>query len=256
MLIDTHCHINLPEYFSNPDEEVALALENDVRVLIAVATDMESSRRAVQLAEHHAGVYAVVGWHPNSAARYEPDSIEELATMCTHPKVVAIGEIGLDYHWDYATKDQQFLALTDQLNLAVRVGKPVVFHCREAYADLLALLESRPPHPYLMHCFAGDADDARRCVALDCYFGVDGPISYKKANDLRDVVRSLPHDRLVIETDAPFLSPEPYRGKQNRPAHVIHVNRALASCLGLPETSTAELTTANAVRFFGLSGDV
>ncbi len=250
MLIDTHCHLNLPEYFPNPSAEVEFALENGVEKLVLVATDMVNSWRAVELADEFAGLYAVVGWHPTSTARYDPKSLDELATMLKHPKVVALGEIGLDYHWDTATKEQQFRALIDQLELAESAGAPVVFHCREAYTDLLDLLEARPVRPYLMHCFAGDLTHAARCVALDCYFGVDGPISYKKAIDLREVIRSVPVDRIVVETDAPFLSPEPVRGKPNRPGNVLFVNRALALCLGTSEIECARQTTENAQRFF------
>jgi TatD DNase family protein len=215
-----------------------------------VGCDMVSSRAAIDLAERYEGVNAVVGWHPNYTAKYEKSSLADLRQMLAHPKVVAMGEIGLDWHWEYATPEQQKAALLDQLNLAREVAVPVVFHCREAYPDLLAILEGLPRNPYLFHCFSGDEVDARRAVALDAYFGVDGPISYKSAGALRDIVRSLPRDRIVVETDSPYLSPMPHRGKPNRPAYVAYVNGALASTLGMTAEECAALSTANATRFF------
>jgi TatD DNase family protein len=217
-----------------------------------VGCDPESSQAALDLAERYSGVFAVVGWHPNYTAKYSKSSLVDLRRMLGHPKAVALGEIGLDWHWQYATPREQEAALLDQLELARELDKPVVFHCREAYADLLRFLEAMPRHRYLFHCFSGNADDAQRGVALDAYFGVDGPISYKSAGELRDIVCTLPRERLVIETDSPYLSPMPYRGKPNRPAYVAFVNGALASTLGIPSDECAALTTANAERFFRL----
>jgi len=253
MLIDTHCHLNFPDSFPDPQKEIEEAAAAGVEKLIVVGCDMASSRAALDLAERHEGVYAVVGWHPNYTAKYDKGSLDELREMAAHPKAVAIGEIGLDWHWDYATPLQQEAALLDQLALAREIDMPVVFHCREAYPDLLRFLEAMPKHRYLFHCFAGDEDAARRATALDAYFGVDGPVSYKSAGALRDIVRSLPRDRIVIETDSPYLSPMPYRGKPNRPAYVAFVNGALASTLGITPEECGDLTTANARRFFGIT---
>jgi TatD DNase family protein len=251
LLIDTHCHLNLPE-FPDPDAAIAEAHAEGVTRMIVVGIDVPSSLRALEIAEAHDGVYAIVGLHPNSAAKFNEETISEIDKMLAHRKAVAIGEIGLDYHWDFATPEQQRVALFAQLDLAERTGKPVVFHCRDAYPDLLTLLEGRGRLKWLFHCFAGSIEDARRAVELDSWFGVDGPITYPKANDLRDVMRFLPRDRIVIETDAPYLSPVPYRGKPNRPAHVRFVNDGLAACLGINSEECAGLTTGNAERFFGL----
>ncbi len=252
-LIDTHCHLNDLEAFPDPAATLTAAREAEVERLIVIGVDTESSRRAIELAETFESVFAVVGWHPNYTAKYEPASLNEIEAMLAHPRALAVGEIGLDFHWNYATLDQQRAALLDQLALAAALDKPVVFHCREAYPALLDILEARPTRPYLFHCFAGNADDARRAMALDAYFGVDGPITYKKADELRGVVQMLPKDRLVIETDAPYLTPAPHRGKPNQPAFVALVNSALAAMLGMSEEECAQLTTANARRFFGLS---
>jgi len=253
MLIDTHCHLNFPDAFPDPAGEIAYAKEQGVERLIVVGCDIESSRRAVELADRFAEIYAVVGFHPTYTAHYTREGLREVEEMLGHPKAVALGEIGLDYHWDYATPEQQFAALRDQLDLAVSLDMPVVFHCREAYPDLLDLLESRGDAVWkLFHCFAGNEVDARRAIALDCYFGVDGPITYKKAEGLRTMVRDvLPRDRLIVETDAPYLTPIP-RNKPNRPGYVALVASAVASVWGVSRDEAAEQTTRNAERFFRL----
>lgn len=252
MLIDTHCHLNLQDKFPEVGATVSEAIEVGVSRFIVVGVDVATSVRALELADEFVEVYGVVGVHPNYSNAYQSSQIKEIERLLKHPKAVAIGEVGLDRHWHYATDEQQKAALFDQLDLAEATGKPVVFHCREAYPALLDLLEKRRTLPWLFHCFAGDAEDARRAVALDAYFGVDGPITYPKSEDLRAIVQSLPRDRIVIETDAPYLTPVPFRGKPNKPAYVLFVNAALASCLGCEQGECALLTTANAERFFGL----
>lgn len=252
MLIDTHCHLNDAEAFPDPAAELEAAAAESVEQVIVVGVNPEDWERAIVLAERFDAVHAIVGWHPNYTATYDASSLSELRARLAHPKVRALGEIGLDYHWDYAPHAIQHRALRDQLALARDTSKPVVFHAREAYKDLLDVLESEPPHPYLFHCFAGTAEDAGRAMALDAMFGVDGPISYKSAHGLRDVIRQIPLDRLVVETDAPYMTPVPLRGKPNRPAYVRWVNAALAAALGISEEACAAATTANARRFFGL----
>lgn len=252
MLIDTHCHLNDSEAFPDPAAAIAEAAEAGVTRLFVVGVDAEDSRRALELADRFDGVYAIVGWHPNYTTSFSSEGLAEIREMLSHPKMVALGEIGLDFHWQYATLEQQERALYAQLDLAEELEVPVVFHCREAYSRLLDILENRPRLPFLFHCFSGDADDARRAVDLDCYFGVDGPVTYKKSSALREVIRTLPQDRLVVETDSPYLSPEPFRGKPNKPAHVALVNAALGSLFGMPAEECAALTTGNAERFFRL----
>jgi len=252
MLIDTHCHINFPDKFPDPAAVVEEAKAAGVTRMIAVGCDPESSCQAVELAEQFKAVYAVVGWHPTYTKDYTRASLDEIEQMLSHPKVVALGEIGLDFHWDYATPEQQYAALSDQLELAKRTQTPIVFHCREAYPQLLDILELRQPHPYLLHCFAGDLADAARAVRLGAMFGVDGPITYKNGQQLRDTIRQIPHDRLVVETDSPYMPPVPFRGQANKPAYVALVNAGLAAALGTTPEACAELTTRNAERFFRL----
>jgi TatD DNase family protein len=193
-----------------------------------------------------------VGRHPNYAHAYERSELADYRELLSHPKAVALGEIGLDFHWDFATRNQQERALFDQLDLADELGKPVVFHCREAYPELLTILESRRAMRYLFHCFAGDADDAQRAVRLDCHFGVDGPITYKKADALREVIAGLPRNRVVLETDSPYMSPAPYRGKPNRPSYLPFIAQGLASVWDVSADFVAQETTTTARAYFGL----
>lgn len=252
-LFDTHCHLNLADCFADPDAEVERARAAGVTRLCLVGIDSTSNRRAVEIASRHEGVHAIVGWHPNSAASFNEDALAEIETLLGNPKAVALGEIGLDYHWDFATKEQQRTCLSAQLALAERLDVPVVFHCREAYDDLLDLLEERPRRPYLFHCFSGDGRHAERVLRLGGTIGVDGPLTYKKSDGLRELCRRWPRDRIVLETDSPYLSPEPHRGRPNHPAYLPLVNAALAACWGTAPEESARQTTENASRFFGLS---
>ena len=251
-LIDTHCHLNDAKAFPDPAGAVREANEAGVEKMIVVGVDERTSGRALQLTEEIDCLYAVVGWHPTSADEYRRDSLDRIERMLEHPKAVALGEIGLDFYWDKTTPEQQYACLRDQLELAARTGASVVFHCRDAYDELLSLLEDLDRVPYLFHCFGGDFVQAQRAVALGAYFGVDGPISYPKNHDLRSVFSGLPRDRILVETDSPYMAPVPNRGKPNRPAWVVHVNEALAGALEISPGECAELTTANADRFFGL----
>lgn len=251
-MIDTHCHLNLVEAFPDVQASVREAIAAGVTRLIVIGIDLETSRRALEIAEAHEGVFATVGIHPNSSSEYSGAELADLEEMLAHPKAVAVGEIGLDYHWRYASQEKQKRSLVDQIALAKRLSKPAVFHCREAYDDLLDILADSKPSPWLLHCFSGNSQHARKAVGLGCYFGVDGPITYPKAKELREVVAALPRDRLVIETDSPYLTPVPHRGKPNKPAYLPLVNQGLAECLGLEPDECARLTTDNAERFLGL----
>lgn len=254
-LIDTHCHINDPKSFPDPGEAVAHAAELGVDRLIAVAVDEDWSRSAVALADQFPGVYAVVGWHPTSSPGYSREKLNAIRELASHPKVVAIGEIGYDFYWKTATREEQDLCLTDHMDLAEELGKPVVFHCREAYPELLKWLEARRPSvPLLLHCFAGTFDEGQRAAELGCYFGFDGPLTFPKNDELRRIFASLPPDRIVLETDAPYMTPVPYRGQRNKPGWVTEVNSAAAWVWGVSPEESAARTTANAERFFRLEG--
>ena len=251
-LVDTHCHLNDAKAFPNPKATLAEARAAGVDRVVVVGIDEASSRSAVILAESREGVYAVVGWHPTCAAGYTRGRLGAIDAMLQSPKAVAIGEVGLDFFWDKATPEQQYACLEDHLDLAEQRGKPVVFHCRDANDELLTFLEERRPLPYLFHCFSGDADQARRALELGAYLGVDGPLTFPKNAMLREVFKSAPRDRVVLETDSPYLAPIPHRGKPNRPAWVTLVNKELALLWDTGEEECAAQTTANAEVFFGL----
>jgi TatD DNase family protein len=232
-LIDTHCHLNDGEAFPNPGQAVADAWEAGVTKLIVIGVDADSSAGALEMATAHPGVYASVGWHPNYAQNFDDEGLARLKELLLHPKVVALGELGLDFHWDYATREQQHRCLMAQLELASETDKPIVLHCREAYPALLDVLETQPSRKWIFHCFSGDADDACRAIALGAWFGVDGPVTYKKADSLREIVAKLPPEKLLIETDSPWMTPHPHRSERNRPALLPLINAGLALTLGM-----------------------
>ncbi|MBA4292040.1 hypothetical protein C0431_03625 [bacterium] len=249
-MIDTHCHLNDQEAFPNPDQAIREAVDAGVRNLIVVGIDEEWSRIAVELADEHPEVYAVVGWHPTSAAKYDPHKLKAIEELAAHPKAVAIGEIGYDFYWDYSTPKQQYDCLIDHLDLANALNMPVVFHCREAYSALLDVLESRPIQPYLFHCFAGTEDDLNRAMELHSIFGVDGPVTYNKADELRRLLPKIGLNRLVLETDAPWLSPVPFRGKPNHPKYLGYIRDRVAEVFEVAPNTVAQATTQVAQDFF------
>lgn len=253
-LIDTHCHLNDVEAFADPGSAIEEARSAGVEQLIVIGVDLASSRLALELAEAHRAVYCTVGHHPNYAHRFVESDLRKYREMLSHPKVVGLGEIGLDDHWDFATADEQRRCLQAQLDLAAEVDKPVVLHCREAYPALLEILEGGPEREWVFHCFSGDRDDARRAMALGGWFGIDGPVTYKKAESLRALIPELPRDRILLETDSPWMTPHPFRSERNRPALLPLINLAVASCLEMSASACADLTTSNARRLFPALG--
>lgn len=250
MLVDTHCHLTDREAFPDVRAAIEEAREAGVDRFVTIGIEPESCERAVQLAEEHEEVYAVVGHHPNHAATFEPSLIQWYESWAAHPKVLAIGEIGLDYHWDFASPEQQRAALFAQLELAESLEMPIVFHCREAGADLAAILRGRSSQRWLMHCFAGDADLHALALETGCMLGLGGPLTYKNAENLRRLVFETPREQIVLETDSPYLPPHPYRGKPNKPAWVSLVADRLAELWEVSREDVANLTRANSFRLF------
>jgi TatD DNase family protein len=256
-MIDTHLHLNDDKAFPNLAQTIEEAAEAGVEKLVVIGIDLESSQRAVKLAEEFPSVWAVVGHHPNYSNTFKSSDIERYKDMARQPKTVAIGEIGLDYHWDFATHKHQAEVFSQFLNLANELDSPVVLHCREAYPDVLSMLEDLPrPAKYLFHCFAGDEADLERASALDAYFGVDGPLTYPKAVELRRLIATIPRDRILLETDSPYLTPVPFRGKPNSPAYLPHICTKLAEIWGVDSAAAGAITSANALRFFGPLGTI
>jgi TatD DNase family protein len=249
-LFDTHAHLHFPEFAEDRDEALTRARAAGVSRLLVVGADLASSRAAVAFAAAHPGVYAAVGIHPHDAETADPASLSALATLAREAPVVAIGEIGLDYYRDLAPRPAQDRALRAQLDLARALGRPVVLHCREAHAALLEILEGGGLGPAggILHCFSGDRAAADRGLALGLAISIAGPVTYPGARRLADVVRAVPLEALVLETDCPYLPPQPWRGRRNEPAYLPVTATRVAELRGLDLAAVATATKATACR--------
>jgi TatD DNase family protein len=249
--VDTHCHLNLPQFDADGAEVVARALAAGVTQMIVPGADLPTSRRAVALAEQSPAIWAAVGVHPNDALGFDARALAELRGLAAHPRVVAIGEIGLDLYWKTVPLEQQQAAFVAQLQLAAELGKPVIVHDREAHAAVWEVLRTyRPPMGGVLHAFSGDSALAEAAVAGGFYLGVDGPLTYKNSHALRAIFAAVPLERILLETDAPYLTPQPHRGQRNEPAYVRLVAEKLAEIRHLEISEVAQVTTANAARLF------
>ncbi len=257
--VDTHCHLDFEAFDADRAEVIARAVAAGVTRLIIPAVDLANSAAALALATGYPGVYAAVGIHPNSTAVCPAEWLSALRALAGQPGVVAIGEIGLDYYWQESPPAIQQAALAAQLALAAELNLPVIIHNREAGPDVIhALTESpaaRRERAGVLHSFSADRELARQALDLGFYLGFTGPLTYKNADDLRAVAAFAPLDRLLLETDAPFLPPQPRRGRRNEPAYVIYVAERLAALRGCSLEAIAAATTANALRLFGLAAD-
>ncbi|MCL6512614.1 MAG: TatD family hydrolase [Anaerolineae bacterium] len=254
-LFDTHCHLDVPAFDDDRDAVLARARAAGVVRLLNPAYDLASSRRAIALAEAHADLVAAVGIHPNDAAGFGESHLAELRALASAPSVVAIGEIGLDYHWQIVPREEQARAFVAQLGLARELDLPVIVHCREAYDDALELLRDhgRGLPGLVMHAFSGRMEHLRAALALGFYIGIGGPVTYPNAHALRAVVEAAPLDRIVIETDSPYLAPQPHRGRRNEPAYVATVAQKIAELRGRSASDIARITTDNGRRLFRLN---
>ena len=254
MLIDTHCHLDFERFDDDRGEVVQRATDAGVTRIIIPALDLNNCRTVLQLADQYENVYAAIGIHPNSSAGWQDSWIGVLRDLAQHDKVVAIGEIGLDYYWDKSPKSVQHHAFGLQLELAAELDLPVIVHNRESNADVIRLLATSSlngrEHPGVLHSFAADWETAVSALHMGFYLGFTGPVTFKKADGLREVVAQVPLDRLLVETDAPFLTPHPFRGKRNEPAYVVYVAERIAAVLGMEAAVFAQQTTTNALRLF------
>ena len=255
-LFDTHCHLDLDVYDGDRDEVFARAHAAGVRRFVNPAFDLASSARAAALAGRREDTWAAVGIHPNAAGELDDAALAALRAMAGQPRVVAIGEIGLDFHWNSFPPDIARSAFARQIGLARELRKPIIIHCRDAMADVLDVLATANPGddaaPVLLHAFSGDADQARTAVERGYLIGLGGPLTYKRADDLRAIACSVPLASIVLETDAPYLSPHPFRGRRNEPCHVADVAVRLAAIRGIDLSEIARQTTLNAHRFFNI----
>ena len=255
-LIDTHCHLDMSAYAADFEAVLARALAAGVTRIISVGIDPASSRLAIELAEQHEGIHATVGVHPHNVAELSEADYAELRGLCSHPKVVAYGEIGLDYVKNYAPVALQKEHFARQVALARELQLPLVVHDREAHDEIMELLEGAGPFSAggVMHCFSGDAAFARRVLALGFHISIPGVVTFAKAEMLQEAVREIPLGSLVLETDGPFLAPVPYRGKRNEPRLLLFTARKVAEIKGISLEEVARQTTLNAVHLFSLEG--
>jgi TatD DNase family protein len=254
-LVDSHCHLDNEQF--DPDREAVIerALAAGVERMLAIGTgegppDLEAG---IRLADRHPALNATVGVHPHDASKATPETFQRLSELLRHPKVLALGEIGLDYHYDFSPREIQRDVFIEQMRIARDARKPIVIHTREAWEDTLALLEQHWAPARLggiMHCFSGNSADAGRCLALGFHLSFGGIVTFPKALDLQEAARRAPADRILIETDAPYLAPVPRRGKRNEPAFVVETARKLGELRGVSLDDIAATTTANFDRLF------
>ena len=254
MLIDSHAHLELEEFDHDRDEVIDRADNAGVKAIVCVGIDLADSKKAVALAQRCSMIYATVGVHPHDADSITPETYEELRRLALQEKVVAYGEIGLDFFRNRSPQKVQVERFSEQLDLCVELGLPVVIHDREAHKETLEMLKSKKGKLIgVIHCFSGDYKMARQCLDLGFYISIPGTVTFKKSDVLREVVRKVPMERLLVETDAPFLAPEPKRGKRNEPAFVFHTAVRVAEIRGMHYEELAEQTTKNARELFGIN---
>lgn len=260
-MIDTHCHLNFDAYDDNRAAIVEAAAKAGVTRIIIPAVDVETSQQAIDLTQQFDGVFAAVGVHPNSTSDFNDAILAQIEELSHQPKIIAIGEIGLDYYWDKSPKEKQIPAFEAQLELARRRELPVIIHNRDASEDVMSILEhwaldlpdSLKQRPGVLHSFSASQAIAERALAISFYLGFTGPITFNKAEDLRKIARTVPLDKILVETDAPFLTPEPYRGKfPNKPEYIPYIVDRLAGLKNITTEEMAVASTENAVRLFQL----
>ncbi|MDE2817941.1 MAG: TatD family hydrolase [Chloroflexota bacterium] len=253
-MTDTHAHINVPRFAEDLSAVVERAVSAGVSTIIVVGVDIPTSRAAVAIAKRFPSCWATIGIHPHEADACSPETWRELETLAKAPRVVAIGETGLDYYRNYASKDAQARAFAKQLALAAKANLPVVVHMREAYADVhRALKQAMPPRQAVMHCFSGDYAQAAALIDLGCMISLAGPVTFRSAVKLHHVAKMVPSDRLLLETDCPYLAPVPHRGKRNEPAYVRFTLEAVAQRRNVAAKELEEITDRNAQTFFGIT---
>lgn len=255
-LIDTHCHLDFNNFDEDREDVLSRANAAGVKNIIVPAIDLDSCQRVLALAESNSSIYAAVGVHPNSSSDWQSSWLDQIRRFAAHEKVIAIGEIGLDYYRDYAPRDIQLKALRQQLELAADLDLPVILHNRDSNEDLLVTLRSSGlaghPRPGVFHSFSGDAELASKALDDGFFIGFTGPITYKNADSLRNIARLIPPERVLIETDAPFLAPQKRRGKRNEPAYVRYTAEKLSEILSMDYSEIAFQTTLNARLLFNL----
>ncbi|NVD41423.1 TatD family hydrolase [Ensifer sp. HO-A22] len=253
MLIDTHCHLDFPDFEAERDAIIERARAAGVGQMITISTRVKRFDTILAIAEAYPNVFCSVGTHPHNADEELDITADDLVRLSAHPKVVAIGEAGLDYFYDNAPRDAQAEGLRRHIAAARETGLPLVIHSRSADDDMAAILTEetgKGAFPFLLHCFSSGPELARIGVELGGYVSFSGILTFPKSEELREIAKTVPHDRMIVETDAPYLAPKPFRGKRNEPAYVAHTAEILADTIGVSKDEIAEITTENAFRIF------
>lgn len=255
-LIDTHAHLDDRQFDHDREGAIQRSQAAGVRRIITVGTDVDSSRAAVALARQHPAIYAAVGVHPHDAARVGSDTLQRLLEYARDDRVVAVGETGLDFYRNLSPHDRQKEVFIAHLELARHINKPVIIHDRDAHAETMAVLrEEGWNRPGVLHCFSGDRAMALEAIEMGFYISFAGPVTFANAHRLQELARELPLERILVETDCPYLAPQPYRGQRNEPANVYRVAARIAELREVSLEQVAEATTENARQLFGLSAD-
>jgi TatD DNase family protein len=253
MFIDSHTHLEMREFDGDRSDVVTRAASAGVGCMVTVGTTLDDCRKAVELAHRYPSVYAAIGIHPHEAIHIDEETYGQLKVMATDERVVAWGEIGLDFFRNHSPRDVQIQRFEEQLRIAEALDLPFIIHDREAHGQTLSMLKGwKGRRGGVIHCFSGDVAMARTCLDMGFYISIAGPVTYPKSDRLQTVVRYVPLDRLLIETDAPYLSPQPNRGKRNEPAFVVHTARQVATLKAVPLEDVGRITSENAKTLFGI----
>lgn len=252
MLFDTHVHLNADQFEDDLEQVLKRANEAGVEQMVVVGFDEKTIKKAIELVETYDFLYAAVGWHPVDAIDMTEEHLSWLEELASHPKVVALGEMGLDYHWDKSPKDVQKDVFRKQIHLAKKVNLPIIIHNRDADQDIVEILEAEGADEVggIMHCFGGSVEIADRCLKMNFYISLGGPVTFKNARQPKEVAKHVPADKLLIETDCPYLAPHPNRGKRNEPAYVKLVAEEIAALRETAYEQLAKQTTENAKKLF------
>lgn len=249
-LIDSHCHID-NEKFDEDRDEVLERIKENLEFAVNIGYDLNSSKKSIELSEKYDFIYAVVGVHPTDITGYNDELEERIEELAGNPKVLAIGEIGLDYHWMTEPKEKQQEVFRKQIEIARRVGKPIVVHTREATRDTLDILKEYPDVRGILHCYPGSFESAEE-IMDNYYFGVGGVLTFKNSKKLKETVEKLPMDRIIVETDCPYLTPEPYRGKRNEPIYVEYVAQKIAEIKGISYEEVVRISNENTKKAYNI----
>ena len=253
-VFDTHCHLDDPQFDADREEAYQRMRDAGVERCVCVGSDIPSSRRCLAFASGHAGVYAAAGVHPHEAKDAPKDYLDILTELLKEDREAALGEIGLDYYYDLSPRDVQKRVMDEQVKLAVRLNRPVIFHIRDAHGDMVDYFRARKELPAgIIHCFSGSPETAREYVKMGFYISFAGPLTFKKAPNLQAAAQEVPIDRLLVETDSPYLAPEPRRGRRNEPANVVYTLNKLADLRQIPVEEMAQITWNNACAVYGLA---